>query len=52
MISYLWELVPFYNIKPILDRLYIGLNIEEIVGYSIAIVIIDRLEGKKQMQLL
>jgi len=29
-----------------LDRLYVGLNIEEIVGYGIAIVIIDRLMGK------
>jgi len=32
-----------------LDWLYIGLNIEEIVGYSIAIVIINRLIGKTQI---
>jgi hypothetical protein len=31
---------------PILDRLYIELNIEEIVGYSTAIVIINYLIGK------
>ena len=35
------------TIKPILDHLYIGLNIEEIIGYSTAIVIINYLEGKK-----
>jgi hypothetical protein len=40
------------DIKPTLDRLYAGLNIEEIVGYSTAIVIINRLIGKTQMQLL
>jgi len=34
------------NIKPILKRVYIGLYIEEIVGYSIAIVTINNLKGK------
>jgi len=30
-----------------LDYLYVGLHIEEIVGYSIAIVTINYLEGKR-----
>jgi hypothetical protein len=34
------------------DRLYAGSNTEDIVGYRTAIVTIDHLEGKRQMQLL
>ena len=30
-----------------LEQIYIGLHIEEIVGYSIAIVIINHLKGKR-----
>jgi len=37
------------NIKPILERVYIGLYIEEIIGYSIAVVIINNLKGKRQI---
>ena len=40
------------DIKPTLDYIYIGLYIEEIVGFSIAKVIINYLKGKKKIQLL
>jgi len=35
------------NIKPILERVYIGSHIEEIVGHSIAIVMINYPKGKR-----
>jgi hypothetical protein len=37
------------DIKYIYIYIYIRLNIEKIIGYSIAIVTIDRLMGKIQM---
>jgi len=39
------------QIKPILDCIYIGLYIEEIVGFGIAIVIINNPKGKKKILL-
>jgi len=33
--------------KPILDYIYIGLYIEEIIGFNIAIVVINIPKGKK-----
>jgi len=35
------------DIKPIIKRVYISSYIEEIVGYSIAAVIINNLKGKR-----
>ena len=37
--------------KPILDYIYIGLYIKEIIGFSIAIVIISNPKGKKKILL-
>jgi len=35
------------DIKPIIEYVYIGSHIEEIIGYSIAIVTINNLKGKR-----
>jgi hypothetical protein len=35
------------NIKPILEYIYTGLYIEEIIGYRIAVVIINYPKSKK-----
>jgi len=40
------------DIKPILERVCIGLHIEEIIGYSIAVVTVNNPKGKRQIQLL
>ena len=37
------------DIKPVTDWIYMGLHMEEIVGYSTAIVIIDHPKGKRQI---
>jgi len=34
------------DIKPIIERVYIGSHIEEIVGYSTAVVTINNPKGK------
>ena len=40
------------KIKPTLDHLYTGLYTKKIVKYRIAAVIIDYLEGKRQILLI
>src|SRR5436853_1907111 len=40
------------EIKPSIDRVYIGLYTEEIISFRIAVVIIDTPKGKEQILLI
>jgi hypothetical protein len=40
------------EIKPVLEYIYTGLYINEIIGYKTAIVIIDIPKGKEQVELI